>query len=175
MSFSSSPRRATLPTSQDRRPPAALCPNRRKTVKYCSVSGLLTVLEAFLRIHYVGRLTIVSAGFLGSFILLKSDRRQDLHNMNEVQLHATNEPARTQAVRVAVVEMDWGWRLFLNGEGIGRFGDRARAMRCALDVARETRTEGCEVEVLTHDRFGEIHAAEARGSTGRDPADGVPA
>jgi hypothetical protein len=81
---------------------------------------------------------------------------------------ATEAHGSTGAVRLAVVEMDWGWRLFLNGEGIGRFGDRARAVQCALDVARTSGGEGRNVELLTHDRFGEIYVADMRAPPGAE-------
>ena len=95
--------------------------------------------------------------------------------MNEESIEAADRPVRKASVRLAVVEMDWGWSLFLNGEGIGRFGDRARAMRCAMDVARDTRRDGCDVEVLSHDRFGEIYSAERQAPLQRDLSEGAAA
>jgi hypothetical protein len=68
--------------------------------------------------------------------------------------------ARRASVRIAVVEADGVWRLYLDGERVGRFDLRRDALRCALDMARETRLDGCEVEVLTQDRFGELLPAE---------------
>lgn len=63
-------------------------------------------------------------------------------------------------VRIDVVASEGAWRLFLNGEPVGRFDQRQAALRCALDVARETRLDGCEVEVQAQDRFGELTPAE---------------
>lgn len=67
-----------------------------------------------------------------------------------------------RAVRLAVIEMEGAWRLFLNGEAIGRFQQRRDAVGCALDVAGMTRSEGAEVEVLAHDRFGELRTLGER-------------
>ena len=68
--------------------------------------------------------------------------------------------ALAPAIRITVVAIDGYWRLFLNGERVGRFDCRQDAMRCALDVARETRLDGSEVEVLAEDGFGELALTE---------------
>lgn len=67
-------------------------------------------------------------------------------------------------MRVAVIETEGAWRLFLNDERMGRFSSRRAAVSCALDVARETRRDGALVEVLAQDRFGEITVAQSLAS-----------
>jgi hypothetical protein len=59
-------------------------------------------------------------------------------------------------VQLAVVEMEGAWRLFIGTERLGRFAQHADALRCALEIARETHGEGCAVEVLDQTRFGEV-------------------
>jgi hypothetical protein len=81
----------------------------------------------------------------------------------------------TPPIRVAVVHSDGVWRLLLNGEGIGRFARRSDALRCALDMAGEMRSEGCAVEVLEQDGLGELAPAEGaswrpHGTTARGHA-----
>lgn len=70
------------------------------------------------------------------------------------------EGRRAASVRLAVIEMDGAWRLFMDGERVGRFGARKDAMNCVLDMAREMRGAGMEVEVLAHNEYGELAMAE---------------
>ena len=68
---------------------------------------------------------------------------------------------RQGLVQLAVVQMDHDWRIFLNDQKVGRFTHQADAVQCALDIAREGRREGFAVEVVTHNRFGEVnHVAD---------------
>jgi hypothetical protein len=60
------------------------------------------------------------------------------------------------SVRLAVVEMGGAWRLFIGTERLGRFARHDDALRCALEIARETRGEGMMVEVLDQTTFGEV-------------------
>ena len=69
-------------------------------------------------------------------------------------------PAPGGVVRLAVIEMDGAWRLFMDGERVGRFGVHKDAVGCALDMAREMRGTGLQVEVLDQDRFGELSLTE---------------
>ena len=59
-------------------------------------------------------------------------------------------------LRLAVLNEASGWRLLVDGDGLGRFTTHAEALDCALDIARETQSTGCPVEVLDHDQFGEV-------------------
>ena len=67
---------------------------------------------------------------------------------------------RVSAVRLAVIEMEGAWRLFMDGERVGRFGARKDALNCVLDMAREMRGAGMDVEVLAEDQHGELIVAE---------------
>jgi hypothetical protein len=78
--------------------------------------------------------------------------------------------ARAAATRIAVVKLEGAWRLVLNGERVGRFARRRDAMDCALDVARETRQGGSEVELLAEDRSGELAPAVDLSFNPRRPA-----
>ncbi|MBW3559010.1 MAG: hypothetical protein KY449_04460 [Proteobacteria bacterium] len=66
------------------------------------------------------------------------------------------EAARTPDVRLAVIEMDRAWRLFMDGERVGRFGAQRDALNCVLDMAREMRGAGMTVEVLAQNQHGEL-------------------
>ncbi len=68
-----------------------------------------------------------------------------------------------RAIQLAIVTMDGSWRIYLNGEGLGRFARRADATLCALDIAGETRLEGYPVEVLLQDDFGEVRTLAPPG------------
>jgi hypothetical protein len=74
-----------------------------------------------------------------------------------------DRPAGGQAaasVRLAVIAMDGAWRLFMDGERVGRFQAHKDAVGCALEMAREMRGTGLQVEVLDQDRFGELRPPE---------------
>lgn len=59
------------------------------------------------------------------------------------------------AVRLAVVKLDGAWRLFMDGERVGRFGQERDALACVHDMAGEMRGSGMQVEVLTQVEGGE--------------------
>jgi hypothetical protein len=61
-----------------------------------------------------------------------------------------------RSLQLAVVEMEGAWRLFVGTERLGRFAQHDDALRCALEIARETRREGGTVEVLDQTVFGEV-------------------
>ena len=73
---------------------------------------------------------------------------------------ATELIRRTPTVRLMVVQADDVWRLFMNGERVGRFGAERDALNCVHDMAGEMRAAGMEVEVLTQGRSGELTLAE---------------
>lgn len=66
-----------------------------------------------------------------------------------------NDP-RPGCVRLAVVQVDGTWRIFVDGQTVGRFSRHAEAIECALEIARETRRDGSAVEVLSQSAFGEV-------------------
>jgi hypothetical protein len=80
----------------------------------------------------------------------------------QVVVRTEGTPARN-LIRLAVIETESVWRLYMNAERIGRFTSRRDALRCALDVAHETRRDGVLVEVLAQDRFGELTLTEGAG------------
>ena len=67
---------------------------------------------------------------------------------------------RAATARLAVIEMDGAWRLFMDGERVGRFGSQKDALNCVLDMAREMRSAGMQVEVLAQNESGELAWAE---------------
>ena len=78
-----------------------------------------------------------------------------------IETMVADDTRRQGLVHLAVVQMDHDWRLFLNDHKVGRFTHQSDAVQCALDIAREGRREGFAVEVLTHNRFGEVnHVAD---------------
>ena len=69
-----------------------------------------------------------------------------------------NDPRSGRVVRLAVVQVDRTWRIFVNEQKVGRFSRHADAIRCALEIASETRRDGYPVEVLSQGAFGEVSA-----------------
>jgi hypothetical protein len=61
-------------------------------------------------------------------------------------------------VRYRVVAAADGWRIFADGERLGRFDSEARALRAALDIARSTSDH--PVEVLLENARGEVRTVE---------------
>ena len=69
-----------------------------------------------------------------------------------------NDPRAGRVVRLAVVQVDGSWRIFVNEQKVGRFTRHADAIQCALEIASETRRDGYPVEVLSQGAFGELSA-----------------
>ena len=69
-----------------------------------------------------------------------------------------------RAMQIAVVAADAGWRLLIDQQKVGRFERRADALLCAVNIAQLSRRQGAEVELLLHDDFGELRAADARSA-----------
>lgn len=67
---------------------------------------------------------------------------------------------RTPLVRLMIAEVDGAWRLFMDGERVGRFGARRDALGCVHDMAGEMRAAGMEVEVLAQSEAGDLTVAE---------------
>ena len=67
-----------------------------------------------------------------------------------------NDPRGLRSVQMAVVEMEGAWRIFVDGQKVGRFSRHADALQCALEIAAETRRGGLPVEVLSQTAFGEV-------------------
>jgi hypothetical protein len=80
--------------------------------------------------------------------------------MLDHQIEGQAVPRSAAVVRLAVIEMDGAWRLFMDGERVGRFPVHKDAVGCAMDMAREMRGTGLQVEVLDQDRFGELALTE---------------
>ena len=73
--------------------------------------------------------------------------------------------SRRPAVTIAVIERAGVWRLVVDGEAVGRFKQRSDAVRCALDVANDTRSGGRAVELLAQDGSGDLRPAEVASFT----------
>lgn len=59
-------------------------------------------------------------------------------------------------VQLSVLRIEDSWRLLLDGQGLGRFHVRSAAVNCASEIARFSRAEGVEVELLAQTDFGEL-------------------
>jgi hypothetical protein len=78
-----------------------------------------------------------------------------------IETMVAGDAGKQGLVHLAVVQADHDWRIFLNDRKVGRFTRRTDAVQCALDIARQGRGDGFAVEVLTHNRFGEVsHVAD---------------
>ena len=77
---------------------------------------------------------------------------------SEVEQLIVGRSEEDHCTRVAVLEMAGTWRVLRDGEQVDCFDNPVRAARRALDVAEQARNEGLLVEMLVHERFGELRA-----------------
>ena len=73
--------------------------------------------------------------------------------------HAFPRPAR--ALQIAVVTEGGGWRILIDQQRVAAFARRRDALLCAVELARG---HGAAVELLIHDRFGELTSAPGRAA-----------
>ena len=75
----------------------------------------------------------------------------------EVARHPSppRERLRTPELRIELVQVGSRWWLLLNGQRMGRFGQKEDAVRCAFDIAEETRCDGLQAEILVEGVFQE--------------------
>lgn len=64
-------------------------------------------------------------------------------------------------MQLSVFQVEGSWRLLLDGQGLGRFTRRSAAVSCASEIARLSKADGVQVELLAQTEFGELVALPA--------------